>query len=146
MSAISPTGFTWDIDPYDFTDGVYYVPAGMELQPREPGWGHPDQPDLRERVSDDRPHGIGGGKLLCLLCMRLHADRGLPPTPVWMTFVDGRYGPVFRHENGRSPRAEHTPESDIHKALKEREAGTWTAAGAQVRRRAGGACCRVCRG
>ncbi|WP_097328862.1 competence protein CoiA family protein [Paractinoplanes atraurantiacus] len=109
---------------------MYYVPAGIELQPRLPGFGHPELPGLRERVANDRPHGISGQKLLCLLCMRLRADQGLPPAPVWMTFVEGPHHPVFRHEDGRSPHAEHTPESNIHKALKDREAATWTAAGA----------------
>ncbi|WP_430786925.1 competence protein CoiA family protein [Actinoplanes sp. G11-F43] len=130
MSALIAPTSAWDIDPYAFSDGVYYVPAGIELQPRLPGWGHPARPGLRERVAGDRPHGISGQKLLCLLCMRLRADEGLPPQPVWMTFVDGPHAPVFRHEDGRSPHVEHTVESDIHKALKDREAATWTAAGA----------------
>lgn len=130
MSALTAPNSTWDIDPYGFFDGVFYVPAGIELQPRLPAWGHPARPGLRERVANDRPHGISGQKLLCLLCMRLRADQGLPPAPVWMTFVDGPHSPVFRHEDGRSPHAEHTPESDIHKALKDREAATWTEAGA----------------
>ncbi|GIF08891.1 competence protein CoiA family protein [Actinoplanes siamensis] len=130
MSAPTAPNSAWDIDPYTFSGGVYYVPAGIELQPRLPGWGHPGLSGLRERVASDRPHGVSGQKLLCLLCMRLRADEGLPPAPVWMTFVDGPHAPVFRHEDGRSPHAEHTPESDIHKALKDREAATWTAAGA----------------
>lgn len=121
----------WEsINPSEFSDGVLYVPGMIELQPRQPHWGHPDQPGLRERLIDDRPHGIKGGKLLCLLCMRIQAERGLPPAPVWMTFVEGPHKPVFRHEDGRSPHAEHQPETDTHKALKERKARTWQAAGA----------------
>ncbi|SCL12805.1 competence protein CoiA family protein [Micromonospora inyonensis] len=122
----------WElIDPRDFADGVFYVPAMLELQPRLPHWGHPDQPGLRDRLATaDRPHGVRGKKLLCLLCMRIQAERNLPPEPVWLTFVEGRYGPMFRHEGGRSPHPEHQPETDIHKALKERKARTFDAAGA----------------
>ncbi|MDR7276006.1 competence protein CoiA family protein [Catenuloplanes atrovinosus] len=130
MSAVSSPRTTWDIDPRQFSDGVFYLPAGIEIQPRESDWGHPDRTGLREQVADDRPHGASGQKLLCLLCMRVNAEQGRPPAPVWMTFVNGRYGPTFRHENCRSPHAEHMPESDIHKALKEREARTWEMAGA----------------
>lgn len=122
---------TWeDLNPLEFNDGVYYVPARIELQPRYPDWGHPDEPGLRDRVANDRPHGIRGQKLLCLLCMRIRAERGLPHEPVWLTFVEGRHGPMFRHEDGRSPHAEHQPESDIHKAIKERKARTFETAGA----------------
>ncbi len=123
----------WEhLDPLAFNDGVFYVPAAIELQPRLTLWGHPDQPDLRERLANDRPHGIGGKKLLCLLCMRYQSQRGLPRTPVWLTFVEGRHGPVFRHEDGRSPHPEHQPETDTHKALKERKARTWESAGGTV--------------
>lgn len=52
---------------------------------------------------------------------------------VWMTLVEAITGPVFRHENSQVPHQEHMPESDTHKALKEREASAWTQAGAQVR-------------
>jgi hypothetical protein len=50
-----------------------------------------------------------------------------------MTFVESPTGPVFRHENGQQPHQEHMPESDTHKALKEREASAWEQVGAQVR-------------
>jgi hypothetical protein len=121
----------WEtINPNDFNDGIYYLPAGLELQPRQPDWGHPDQPDLRDRIANDRPHGIGGAKLLCLLCMRLRTRGDAPRQPEWMTLVESQHGPVFRHESGRSPHAEHTPETDAHKALKERKANTWEASGA----------------
>lgn len=132
MSAPTSSETMLDINPADYADGVYYLPAKLELQPRQPAWGHPAQHGLRDRVANDRPHGVGGRKLLCLLCMRAKATRGLPPQPVWMTFVDSPHGPVFRHEDGRSPHAEHTPESDIHKAFKAREADTWTQSGAEV--------------
>lgn len=122
-----------DIDPGAYADGVLYVPEWIELQPRQHFWGHPARPELRELIAKDRPHGVGGRKLLCLLCMRLRAARGLPPAPVWMTFVESPSGPVFRHEDGQQPHQEHTPESDTHKALKEREASAWEQAGAQVR-------------
>ncbi|ROP29513.1 hypothetical protein EDD30_2309 [Couchioplanes caeruleus] len=122
-----------DINPDDYSDGVLYLPLGIELQPRRRAdWGHPTRPGLPELVAEDRPHGISGRKLLCLLCMRLMAERGQQVEPVWMTFVRTRFGPVFRHENGRSPHEEHIPESDTHKALKEREASAWEATGAQV--------------
>lgn len=50
----------------------------------------------------------------------------------WMTFVDsGRQGQMFRHETGNWSHTEHVPESDTHKALKERKAATWSAAGAR---------------
>ncbi|MFJ2081309.1 hypothetical protein ACIOBK_02070 [Micromonospora chokoriensis] len=104
----------------------------VELQPRLPLWGHPGQPGLRERVAADRPHGIGGQKLLCLLCMRSRARNGLPPAPVWMTLAEGPYGAIFRHADGRSPHREHEPESDTHKALKERKARTWQSVGGTV--------------
>lgn len=66
----------WEqLDPLALNDGVFYVPAMVELQPRLALWGHPD---LRERLANDRPHGAGGEKLLCLLCMRHQAQRGLP--------------------------------------------------------------------
>lgn len=120
-----------DVDPLEFSDGVFYLPDMLEIQPRLPDWGHPDQPRLRERLANDRPHGVGGAKLLCLLCMRIQAERGHPRLPVWLTFVEGQYGPTFRHEDGRSPHTEHQPETDTHKALKEREARTWQAAGAR---------------
>lgn len=121
----------WEaIDHRDFADGVLYVPAMIEVKPKLRLWGHPDQPRLRERIHEDRPHGIKGQKLLCLLCMRVRAERQLPTQPVWMTFVEGQHGPMFRHEDGRSPHAEHQPETDAHKALKEREARTFQAAGA----------------
>lgn len=121
----------WEhINPLEFDNGVFYLPARIELQPRQPHWGHPDQPGLRERVTTDRPHGINGKKLLCLLCMRIQAENNLSPEPVWLTFVNDTRTPHFRHANGRSPHAEHEPETDIHKALKERKARTWQAAGA----------------
>jgi hypothetical protein len=122
-----------DIDPETYADGVLYVPERIELQPRQHHWGHSARPELRELIARDRPHGVSGRKLLCLLCMRLRAARGLPPVPVWMTFVESPTGPVFRHENGQQPHQEHMPESDTHKALKEREASAWEQAGAQVR-------------
>ncbi|MEV4816186.1 MULTISPECIES: competence protein CoiA family protein [Micromonospora] len=123
----------WEqLDPRAFNDGVYYVPAKAELQPRLPDWGHPDQPGLRDRLNNDRPQGISGQKLLCLLCMRHRTQKGLPREPVWMTFVEGRYGPMFRHEDGRSPHPEHQPETDTHKALKERKARTWQSVGGEV--------------
>ncbi|MGQ5263312.1 competence protein CoiA family protein [Micromonospora sp. ZYX-F-536] len=123
----------WEqLDPLAYNDGVFYVPAMVELQPRLPAWGHPDEPDLRDRLVSDRPHGIGGAKLLCLLCMRHQAQRGLPQAPVWLTFVEGRHGPMFRHEDGRSPHPEHQPETDTHKALKERKARTWASVGGTV--------------
>lgn len=57
----------WEqLDPFAMNDGVYYVPAGVELQPRLPDWGQPDQPGLRERLANDRPHGVRGQKLVCL--------------------------------------------------------------------------------
>lgn len=123
----------WEqVDPLAFNDGVFYVPAMVELQPRLALWGHPDQPGLRERLANDRPHGTSGAKLLCLLCMRHQAQRGLPRAPIWLTFVEGQHGPMFRHENGRSPHAEHQPETDTHKALKERKARTWESVGGTV--------------
>ncbi|MDO3700303.1 hypothetical protein Q3W71_01235 [Micromonospora sp. C28SCA-DRY-2] len=64
--------------------------------------------------------------------MRHQAQKGLPRAPVWLTFVEGRYGPTFRHEDGRSPHPEHQPESDTHKALKERKARTWMSVGGTV--------------
>ncbi|MGC4807488.1 hypothetical protein [Micromonospora sp. DT233] len=120
------------LDPLAYNDGVFYVSAMIELQPRQPAWGHPDEPDLRDRLVKDRPHGIGGKKLLCLLCMRYQAQQRLPRAPVWLTFVEGRYGPIFRHEDGRSPHPEHQPETDTHKALKERKARTWESSGGTV--------------
>ncbi|MFI6066996.1 hypothetical protein ACIA47_17310 [Micromonospora sp. NPDC051227] len=123
----------WEqLNPLDFNDGVLYLPAMVELQPRLPLWGHPGQPGLRERVATDRPHGISGQKLLCLLCMHSRARKGLIPAPVWMTLVEGPYGAIFRHEDGRSPHPEHEPESDTHKALKERKARTWQSVGGTV--------------
>ncbi|SCF18790.1 hypothetical protein GA0070563_10635 [Micromonospora carbonacea] len=123
----------WEqLDPLAFNDGVFYVSAGIELQPRLNLWGHPEQPDLRERLANDRPHGIGGKKLLCLLCMRHRIQNNLPRIPVWLTFVEGRHGPMFRHEDGRSPHPEHEPETDTHKALKERKARTWESVGGTV--------------
>ncbi len=123
----------WEqLDPLAMSDGVYYVPAAVELQPRLPDWGQPDQPALRERLANDRPHGIRGQKLLCLLCMRHRAQNGLGRSPVWMTLVEGQFGPVFRHEDGRSPHPEHEPETDTHKALKERKARTWRSVGGDV--------------
>ncbi|WP_431881841.1 competence protein CoiA family protein [Micromonospora chalcea] len=130
-NAYAAGGRGWEsIDPVRHHDGVYYLPAGLELQPREAHWGHPGERGLRQRVIDDRPQGIRGRKLLCLLCMRINAEAGRAPRPIWMTFVQSPYGPLFRHEGGRAPHAEHEPESDIHKALKERKARTWEAAGA----------------
>ncbi|MGC4886643.1 hypothetical protein [Micromonospora sp. DT227] len=124
----------WEqLDPLTFNDGVFYVPAGVELQPRLAFWGHPTRPGLRERLANDRPHGIGGKKLLCLLCMRHRAQNGLPRIPVWLTFVEGPHRPTFRHEDGRSPHPEHEPETDTHKALKERKARTWEAVGGDVK-------------
>jgi hypothetical protein len=135
MSTVASAFSIEDLNPDDYEDGVFYVPERIELQPKQLGWGHSDRPGLRERVAEDRPHGKGGQRLLCLLCMR-----GSKPNPdgtrepVWMTFVETRYGPVFRHEKGhRAPHEEHMPESDTHKVLKEREAGTWELAGATVR-------------
>ncbi|MGC4750170.1 hypothetical protein ACLQ28_31565 [Micromonospora sp. DT201] len=123
----------WEqVDPLTFNDGVFYVSAMIELQPRLPLWGHPHQPDLHEQLANDRPHGTSGEKLLCLLCMRHQAQRGLPRAPVWLTFVEGQHGPMFRHENGRSPHAEHQLETDTHKALKERKARTWESVGGTV--------------
>jgi hypothetical protein len=125
------TARIWErIDPRQHADGVYYVPAALELQPRLPHWGHPARPGLRELVDGDRPHGIGGEKLLCLLCMRIRAERNRPVEPVWLTFISNHARPHFRHEDGRSPHIEHQPETDIHKAIKEREARTFEAAGA----------------
>ncbi|MEU7923475.1 hypothetical protein [Micromonospora zamorensis] len=49
-----------------------------------------------------------------------------------MTLVEGPYGAIFRHEDGRSPHPEHEPESDTHKALKERKARTWQSVGGTV--------------
>lgn len=46
------------LDPVTYNDGVFYVPAKVELQPRLPDWGHPDEPDLRDRLVNDRPHGM----------------------------------------------------------------------------------------
>ncbi|MFI7598989.1 competence protein CoiA family protein [Actinoplanes sp. NPDC049681] len=132
MSVSEPSFTVEDINPEDFADGVFYLPLGIELQPRSHRWGYPDRARLRELVAQDRPHGASGRKLLCLLCMRQKAVRGQAVEPVWMTLVETRFGPVFRHENGRSPHEEHTPESDTHKALKEREASAWEAAGAEV--------------
>ncbi|MEV1331155.1 competence protein CoiA family protein [Micromonospora costi] len=121
----------WErIDPRQHADGVYYVPAAIEVQPRLPHWGHPERPGVRELVDGDRPHGIGGKKLLCLLCMRIRAEQNLPVEPVWLTFISNHPRPHFRHEDGRSPHIEHQPETDIHKAIKEREARTFEAAGA----------------
>lgn len=121
----------WElIDPSDYDDGILYLPEMLEVQPRMPQWGHPGAPGLRERIANDRPQGLSGQKLLCLLCMRINADAGREPEPIWLTFVESRWGPYFRHENGRSPHTEHQPETDIHKALKERKARTWGQAGA----------------
>jgi hypothetical protein len=121
----------WEnIDPTDFNNGVYYLPDRIELQPREPHWGHPTRPGMRERVVADRPHGINGRKLLCLLCMRIQAENNLERKPVWLTFVNNPRKPFFRHEGNQSPHAEHIPESDTHKALKERKARTLDDAGA----------------
>ncbi|SCG45726.1 hypothetical protein GA0070619_1729 [Micromonospora zamorensis] len=64
--------------------------------------------------------------------MRYQARRGLPRAPVWLTFVEGRHGPLFRHEDGRSPHPEHQPETDTHEALKERKARTWESVGGTV--------------
>ncbi|TDC01417.1 hypothetical protein E1091_02930 [Micromonospora fluostatini] len=124
--------FRGDVDPGGWNDGILYLPAMLEIQPRLPQWGHPGEPGLRDRIANDRPQGIGGQKLICLLCMRIRAKKGGDPEPVWMTFVEGRHGPMFRHEDGRSPHAEHQPETDTHKALKERKARTFTTAGAEV--------------
>jgi hypothetical protein len=118
-----------DISPDDYGDGVFYLPLGIELRPREKDdWGHPDRLRLKEQVAADRPHGVSGGKLVCLLCLREHPERGVR----WMTFVDsGRQGQMFRHETGNWSHVEHVPESDTHKALKERKAAIWSAAGAR---------------
>lgn len=116
-----------DINPLDFNNGIYFLPDQVELQPSQPDWGHPGS---RQRVIDGRPHGINGAKLLCLLCMRTLAESNQPLRPVWLTYVNHPRKPFFRHEDERSPHAEHQPETDIHKALKEREARTFEAAGA----------------
>ncbi|WP_327643733.1 hypothetical protein [Micromonospora zamorensis] len=47
------------------------------------------------------------------------------------TWLDRRLA-IFRHEDGRSPHPEHEPESDTHKALKERKARTWQSVGGTV--------------
>ncbi|MDG4817028.1 MULTISPECIES: hypothetical protein [unclassified Micromonospora] len=106
----------WEqLDSLALSDGVFCVSVEIEMQPRLNLWGHPEQPDLRERLANDRPHGIGGKKLLRLLCVRHRIQNNLPRIPVWLTFVEGRHGPMFRHEDGRSPCPEHEPETDTHK-------------------------------
>jgi hypothetical protein len=122
------------IDPTRFNDGVLYLPAMVEIQPKEPDWGVADFADLHRRVDDDRPHGgdEDSGKLLCLKCMAIKVRNREPASPVWMYFAQRQGRRLFCHMGTHHVHPEHEPESDEHKALVEREVRSCERVGASV--------------
>ncbi|MEU0082011.1 hypothetical protein ABZY58_29265 [Micromonospora tulbaghiae] len=101
-------------------NGVFYVPLGIELDLTRDDLGHPNRPDLWDRIYR-QPYR--DGVLQCLTCREASPD-----CPEWM---------FLRVRNGRREAVHHTtglrehgaPESDAHKALKERIATAATTAG-----------------
>ncbi|MET7808637.1 hypothetical protein [Micromonospora chersina] len=101
-------------------NGVFYVPLGIELDLTRDDLGHPSHPDLWDRIYR-RPYRPG--VLQCLECREASPD-----CPEWM---------FLRVRNGRCEAVHHTtglgdhsnPESDAHKALKQRIATAATTAG-----------------
>ncbi|MET7424223.1 hypothetical protein [Dactylosporangium sp. NPDC005555] len=122
------------IDATQFSDGVLYLSAMVEIQPRMPDWGLPNMPDIMGRLDEDRPHGgdEASGKLLCLRCMAIRARRGEAPAPIWMYFQRRGALRLFCHIGSNQVHAEHMPESAEHKALVEREVQTCVRVGASV--------------
>lgn len=128
-------GQTWRaIDPTTFSDGVLYLPAMVEIQPKEADWGVADASALHRRIESDRPHGgdESSGKLLCLKCMAVNARNGGPLSPVWMYFQERQGRRLFCHIGTHHVHPEHEPVSDEHKALVEREVRACELVGASV--------------
>ncbi|MFF4880231.1 hypothetical protein [Micromonospora sp. NPDC000668] len=101
-------------------NGVFYVPLGIELDLTRDDLGHPAHTDLWGRIYR-QPYR--DGVLQCIECRAAEPD-----CPEWM---------FLRVRNGRREAVHHTtglrehgaPESDAHKALKERIATAATTAG-----------------
>jgi hypothetical protein len=128
-------GRLWrDVDPAQFNDGVLYLPAKVEIQPREHDWALPNMAEIFARVDEDRPHGGDEtyGRLLCLRCMAINARAGKTPAPVWMYLRRHKGLLLFYHIGSRHVHPKHTPESDEHKALVQREVRTCERVGAEV--------------
>lgn len=100
--------------------GVHYVPLGIELNLSLPDLGHPDIPDLREQVLAE-PAQVG-------IFQCVHYARGdvcNSSTSTWMYLKGRDTGDLSAAHYPRSADpADGTPESDLHKALKERAVRT----------------------
>lgn len=103
-------------------NGVFHVEYGIELNLTEPDLGHPSMPGLWGELYRKRHKGV----LQCLECREIKPD-----CPEWMYLrvrPDGQREAV--HLNPSI--AAHAPESDEHKALKERIHRAATAGGFRV--------------
>jgi hypothetical protein len=100
---------------------VFYVDLGVELDLRRPDLGCPQVPDLWERLYGNVSQGM-------LRCVGFSRGRCQPGCPEWMYLKQTGSGQRFA-AHLRPGDSEWAPESDEHKALKERIARAATAAG-----------------
>jgi hypothetical protein len=100
---------------------VFYVDLGVELDLRLPDLGCPQVPDLWDRLYGNVSQGM-------LRCSGYARGRCRPGCPQWMYLKQTRSGQRFA-AHLRPGDSAWAPESDEHKALKERIARAATAGG-----------------
>lgn len=97
-------------------NGVYHTGLGIDLNLTEPDLGHPEFPGLWDTLRADERH-VPERQLQCLRCRETRPD-----CPEWM-FLTERDGIRFASHFTKGIADHPTPESDQHKAFKDRIVG-----------------------
>lgn len=107
--------------------GIWYARLEIELDVERDDFGHPEIPDLLEQIESDRPHGVGKFR-----CLNPACNRGVDNSVYLRTDPRSGRRAAVHLEPGLPPHDFGTPESDKHKAFKERIAKVGERIGAKV--------------